>query len=490
MGEFNDELERDKLTEAELSIVDTTRKENIRIFFINDKFYVFDETSNRKIMGCNADIGFNYLTGKMQSGSTAGRRVMSPMDKKRVKEAMHTFVDRFVNFTYNPSDKKIIEEGNLKYYNVFQPSFYADKRLEPPYTFPIIEDFLNHFFDSPDEKRWFIERLAYTLQNPEDRLPTTLLLTGMQGSGKDTLKTIIERTLGHQNLFNLDQQAIESNFNSYIGKSQVIFANELHSWKDPTRILNILKNLCTNKKISVNEKFMQPYSANNYAFWILATNDHRFRPADENDRRYSAFFQDKKLINNLTKDSYDKLMDLILSPEHENETYSEFHYFYWYLHTLDIPDKDFIRNPLQNVYREQMIKANLGNNVDYGIISHIIKELMKQDSEQHNRMGYDIKIMPHAGKYYIKPKSLIDGIVFEKQALNLYKEKKYKMQYDNVKQDLRGSLWFKDYTDSPVKIEGKSLRVFQIVEKRLIDIIEKKSTEDMDGKDGDDVNDQ
>jgi len=476
-NEFNEAVEREKLTEAEIKILEMTRKKQLSIFFINDKLYVFDQKTNRKIMGTTPEAGYNMIIGQIQSGNTESREVLPQADKRRIKEALHCYLPRYVNFTYSPSKERVIEDNGLSYYNVFQPSFYEDRPLEPPYCFPTIDEFLNKFFASETEKKWFIERLAYTIQNPEDRLPTALLLMGVQGSGKDTLKTIIERTIGNQNIFSLDQASIENSFNAFIGKSQVVFCNEIHNWKDPTRIYNILKNYMTNKKIMVNEKYTQPYTASNYAFWILATNDPKFSPVDENDRRYSVSFQSKKLIDNLDKETYERLIDLIVNPEHENEIYSEFHNFYWYLKCLEVEDKEFIRNPLQTRYREQMIKAKLGNNVDYGIISKIIKDICDDKGTLFSI------IMKHADKYYIKPKILIDRIIQEKQSLNLYRERKFKMQYDNVKQELIGSLWFKDHTDLPVRIEGRSQRVLQIVEKRLIDIIEGRSTENMDEKD-------
>jgi hypothetical protein len=498
MADWSEAIEKEGLAAAEADLLTLMENKKIKMFFVNDKFYIFDDKTNKKILCSSIDNGFNYIAGKIQERTNEDRKVLSPANEKRIKKAMHTYIPRHINFTYNPSRSKVIIEDGLSYYNTFQPSFYSDKPITDPYLFPnpdnpkiepfmfpTIEDFFNNFFQEIEEKRWFLERLAYTIQNPEDRLPTALLLTGVKGSGKDTLKTIIEKTLGTQNVFNLDQSALESSFNAYIGKSQVIFCNEIHNWKDPTRIFNILKNFATNKKITVNEKFMPPYTANNYAFMLLATNDFKFRPVDESDRRYSVFFQDKKLDENISNKSFESLMDLINNPEHENETYSEFHYFYWYLCNLEIKDINFIRKPLKNKYREQMIKANLGGNIDFGIISDIIKKIVE---EPKNNMK-EKKILAHNGKYYIKPKYLIEGFIAEKQHLNEYKEKKHKVNYDNVKHDLIGSLWFKDFTDCPIKFKDIEIKqkTFQIVEPRLIAIIEGKSTENIDDQDAKDT---
>jgi hypothetical protein len=482
MGEFDEALERDKLTEAELLILETARKHKFNIFSINDKFYIYDRVSNKKILGANKDILYDFLIGKMQSGTTAERRVFSMTERKRIKDALHTYIPRMIGFIFAPNKPQVIKEGTLDYYNLFQPSFYDDKPLDAPYIFPTIEAFLKAFFNHPSEEmRWFLERLAYTIQNPEDRLPTAILLTGMQGSGKDTLKTIIERTLGHQNVFNLDQNSIESSFNSFIGKSQVIFCNEIHSWKDPNRIHNLLKNYMTNKTLTVNEKYMPPYNCrSNCALWLLATNDPNFNPTTSTDRRYMVAFQNKKLEQNLDKETFNRLMELILNPEHENETYNEFHHFYWYLKNLEITDKEFIRNPLHTNYKEQMIQANLGSQVLWGLVVEAIKNL--KDPQRDSRLRSETGILEHAEGYYIKPKEMIELILSKKTEVNKFGEGKWRISYMKIKQNVIGECWFEDFTESPIRIGSKNYRLLKVKEKRLIDIIEGKDTESRDDK--------
>jgi len=491
MGEFNEDEEREKLTEAELLLLETSRKHNLNLFSINDKFYIYDCKTNKKILGANKDIFYDFLMGKLQQGSTASRRVFSMTERKRIKDAIHTYIPRMMGFIFAPNKPQFLKDGGVDYYNLFQPSWYDDKPLTPPYTFPTIEAFLKAFFNYPSEEmRWFLERLAYTIQNPEDRLPTALLLTGMQGSGKDTLKTIIEKTLGHHNIFNIDQNSIESTFNSFIGKSQVIFCNEINSVsnKDSSAKINsLLKIYMTNKRLNVNEKYMPPIQCVNYSFWILAqnSNNSNWRPVDENDRRYSVFFQTKKLEQNLDKPTFDRLMDLILNPEHENETYSEFHYFYWYLKTLEITDKEFIRNPLHTNYKEQMIQANLGNRVLWGLVVEALRNLKECQSDTH-RLRSETGILEHAGGYYVKPKEIIELILSKKSEANKLGEGKWRVSYMSLKQQLIGECWFDDFTESPIKVGAKNYRLLKVREKRLIEILEGKDTESRDDKDNED----
>jgi hypothetical protein len=474
-NEFDEEAEREKLTEAELQILKVVQKKNLSIFFINDRFYVFDNKTNRKILCSNADVGFNFIMGLLQEGSTAGRVVLHPADKKRIRDAMHTYIPRYVNFTFAPNQGRVVDEQGLKYYNVFQPSFYDDKPLEPPYTFPTIEKFLDRFFNTAEEKRWFLERLAYSLQNCEDRLPTAILFTGIQGSGKDTIKTIMERTVGSQNLFNLEQMSLEGQFNSFIGKSLVIFCNEVHNWKNPELILNKLKNYMTNKKITVNSKYEQPFTATNHAMWCLATNDPKFRPpTDGHDRRWTICFQYKKLDENLDKETFNNLMDLIQNPEHENEVYSEYHHFYWYLKNLKIENRDFIKNPLNTEYKEQMIRANLSHDIDWGILCEFFKNLRERGMDFWAKVVM-VSETSDRKRYFIKPKDLLPEISKMRKEINVFKERKYAFNSDTFKQELIGKMWFKDHTKSPTKINGESVKCLEVIEPRLIEVIEGKN---------------
>jgi hypothetical protein len=91
-----------------------------------------------------------------------------------------------------------------------------------------------------------------------------------------------------------------------------------------------------------------------------------------------------------------------------------------------------------------------------------------------------VYIQEHDGRYFIKPKYIIDEILKMKMDANQLGEGKYKIRYDTIKQMLIGQLWFKDYSKIPITINKESMRVFEIVEKRLIEILKQEDTASSD----------
>lgn len=481
--DFDEDAERQRLSDAEDKIINALKNNDMTAFFINDDLYIFGVYRNVKIFKGKVASGFEFFIKLIQDGQSHTRLILTPAEKKMVREAINTYIPRYVGFTYRPSDNRVEEINGHKYYNTFQPSFYAKHPLEPPYSFPIIDNFLNVFMQ-PKEREWFLHRLAHTVQKPDIRIPTLILLTGMQGSGKDTLKTIIERTIGEQNLAYLDQNSLEGQFNSFIGKSQVVFCNEIQAgFKNEEKVLSILKHYATNKKIQINEKHIPHYTANNYALWILATNSHRFRPADCNDRRYSIFFNGNKLDTVMKKEDFERLMDLIQSLDHENEMHSEFHNFYWYLRNFEV-DTNLITFPLNTEYKEQMINAKLGNNIEWSVMYDAMKEIIEEDKQSKTLLNYDIKLMKDCGAVYIKPKVIIDIIMSKKKALHELDEGKYRIEYNGIKYFLIGNHWFLDHTKKGKIVNNKTMRVLQVNEKRIIDLIEGKDIERQDNEEG------
>jgi hypothetical protein len=310
--------------------------------------------------------------------------------------------------------------------------------------FPTIEEFLNIFFQDSEEKRWFLERIAYSLQFPEHRLPTCCILTGIQGSGKDMLRRILGKALHDNNVSNIDGKIITGTFNSYVGERQIVFANEVFNWEKKQEIENFLKNYVSNETIMMNQKHEPIRSIKNYATWVFATNDHQFRPFSDDDRRFSVFANRKTLIERWGNEKINRLSNMI---DEDPAMLDEFHAFYWYLMTLKIKDVSWLKVPFDNKAKEQMQMANAEANYFFNEVVNALK-----------KMNATLKIYEKDKHKLIKLFEL-----YETYRSGNPPKPKNKATFKDY---IIGKNWFEEL--DPVWLEGKTQRFMRLKSKTLI----------------------
>ena len=297
-------------------------------------------------------------------------------------------------------------------WNTFRPNIYTRlwyKTQEDsvacvdgaPHEFSRLWEFFDMFFEHEDERKWFLHRIAAAMRHPDRRLPTSLIFWGVQGSGKDTVRIILERLLGEDYVSNIDGKIIQSNFNAYVAEKLVVFANEVFNWEKKQEHENFLKNYVSNDHLMVNRKFTQEYIVNNYALWIFATNDPNFTPFDESDRRYSYFTQTRSLISKYADkykikddDAYKtKVMpfiDFIKDKDHDAGACDEFHALYTYLMKLNI-DWNLISHPLHTDARLEAIEQKFEGNMLYYLLEKTLIGLAPILKEKEGKMFIPLK---------------------------------------------------------------------------------------------------
>lgn len=93
---------------------------------------------------------------------------------------------------FEPNGDALISRDGLGYVNLWKPLAYEPKKGD-------IEPFLNHLklvLKDDSKVDFVLDFLAFRMQNPNEKAHQALYLYGKQGSGKGTLKTVMQEVFG------------------------------------------------------------------------------------------------------------------------------------------------------------------------------------------------------------------------------------------------------------------------------------------------------
>jgi hypothetical protein len=149
-------------------------------------------------------------------------------------------------------------------------------------------DFLEYMFVNKDERKQ-VERWCATLvARPDIRIAYGLLLVSeRQGIGKTTLGAhVLAPLVGHQNVgFPSETDISNSSFNEWMANKRMVIVNEIYSgasWK----AYHSLKSVITDRDVTVNQKYMRPYTIENWCHVLACSNSMRALKMENDDRRW------------------------------------------------------------------------------------------------------------------------------------------------------------------------------------------------------------
>ncbi len=202
--------------------------------------------------------------------------------ESRDKTAVHSLV-------YEPGRGRMIVEGEVSYYNVWrglgcEPSYQIDGE-----AFTLWHQLLEHVFGVDDaERRWFEQWLAYPVQHVGAKLYTCALLWSTHaGVGKGLLAHAMRRVYGPENCAFLREAVLGETFNDWI-HSQFVAVEELSGASRNARGATI-RDLVTAERVTVNQKYIQPYRANVHANFYFNSNHANPIEVRDNERRVFAY---------------------------------------------------------------------------------------------------------------------------------------------------------------------------------------------------------
>jgi hypothetical protein len=218
---------------------------------------------------------------------------------------------------YNPAQPNEIffTEDNRVYLNTYVRSHPAPKADE---TGEVAKVFLNHMENliaEPEYRRTVIDFLAFLVQNPGRKVRWAVLLQGAQGCGKTALAELMRAVLGNAHVKTVDCNALNSQWNDWSVGHQLVTLEEIRvAGTNRHEVMNVLKPLISNARISVNQRFMDNREMPNRTNYLLFTNHHDSLAITDDDRRYFVLksrLQTREQVVALGRGYFEKLFEVI-----------------------------------------------------------------------------------------------------------------------------------------------------------------------------------
>jgi len=150
---------------------------------------------------------------------------------------------------------------------------------------PII-DLLDHLCDQDEVVRdWILDWIAYPLQNPGAKMPTSVIMHGDEGSGKNLFWEIVQAIYGEYGSV-VGQDQLESKFNDYLSKKLFIIGDEVLSRQEMRHLKGKLKAMISGKTLQIETKMMPVRPEANHVNLVFLSNELQPNALDASDRRH------------------------------------------------------------------------------------------------------------------------------------------------------------------------------------------------------------
>lgn len=159
---------------------------------------------------------------------------------------------------------------------------------------PIIE-LLYHLVDKDEVVRdWLLDWIAYPLQNPGAKMPTSVIMHGDEGSGKNLFWEIVQSIYGDYGSV-VGQDQLEDKFNDYLSRKLFIIGDEVLSRQEMRHLKGKLKAMISGKTIQINTKMMPVRTEANHVNLVFLSNEIQPNALDATDRRYCVIWTPPKM---------------------------------------------------------------------------------------------------------------------------------------------------------------------------------------------------
>lgn len=150
---------------------------------------------------------------------------------------------------------------------------------------PII-NLLDHLCNTdPEIREWILDWIAYPLQNPGAKMPTSVIMHGDEGSGKNLFWEIVQAIYGEYGSV-VGQDQLESKFNDYLSKKLFIIGDEVLSRQEMRHLKGKLKAMISGKTLQIETKMMPVRPEVNHVNLVFLSNELQPNALDASDRRH------------------------------------------------------------------------------------------------------------------------------------------------------------------------------------------------------------
>jgi len=256
---------------------------------------------------------------------------------------------------FYPTDELVFEINNKVYLNTYVKADVRRKELiKTKCEFPNINRILRHITVDEVNYAWLLKWLAFIVQNPTIKLPTSLVLKGGQGSGKGIFyKFIIKYLFGDENINQISTDTFKRGWGDTFRNKLFVNFDEftLVRGKDDEHIER-LKTITSESSVTLSLKGQDSQKTENFCHFLFTSNKSNPIPLQKDDRRYTIFDQ-RKAIPLTYVDAIDPAL-------HEDTHAKEIHHLYSYLMRLPVEHRDVIK-AMDNETKKDNIENNLNS---------------------------------------------------------------------------------------------------------------------------------
>ena len=157
----------------------------------------------------------------------------------------------------------------------------------------LLENLLCLCNGSEPDRLHLLRWIAALVFRPEHRVQHAVLMTGNGGTGKSSLKRLLEVLLGHKPAVqNISSDDLGGSFNGYFEGTRLVVVEEVKQ-SDNYTLYNKLKALITEDTISINEKNIPRREVPNHSHMLFFSNYKHTFPIDKHDRRLFVIWSDE-----------------------------------------------------------------------------------------------------------------------------------------------------------------------------------------------------
>lgn len=190
--------------------------------------------------------------------------------------------DTFFDTCFEPDPKKAGIAKRKGAYNLW--TGFAAKPVEGNWS--KLRDHIRHQICGGDEAHfnWFMTWIASVFARPGVKIPSSIAITGEQGTGKSKVFDWIRRAIGSAALKVSAGKHLTGTFNAHLD-GKIFLTCEEAFWAGSKADGGVLKDLITSDTLQIEGKFMNMVERPNYVNVVFISNNKWVVPTDNDDAR-------------------------------------------------------------------------------------------------------------------------------------------------------------------------------------------------------------
>lgn len=213
----------------------------------------------------------------------------------------------------------------------------------------LIIDLLAHLCDNDqDLLTWILRWIAYPLRNVGAKMPTSIIMHGDEGSGKNLFwERVVRRIYGEYGGV-IGNAQIESQFNEWASKKLFSVCDEVVTRNELKQLKGKLKHMISGDDIRINPKNLPERAEANHINFVFLSNELQPLALDKTDRRYLVVWTPPKRDADYYK--------AVAAQADAGGVEAFYHYL---LHELDMGDFTEHTKPLDTAAKKKLISLGL-----------------------------------------------------------------------------------------------------------------------------------